>query len=303
MNPLNHLNPRGVIYVRKAGLHYPGWLAAPAALIYGFFFIVPILMALVLSFTDWNINRMSEPVFNGLHNFRKLLTDEIFLHSLKNTFIFAIFTTIGKTIAGLALALMLYKPRFGNNVFRTIFYMPSVLSAVVVGLLFNSILGMDGLLNNFLAKFGVAPTDWLGNYGTAMTWIILMEIWMWSGFIMFIFISGLQAIPQDYYEFAELEGASKLHQFFHVTLPLLGPTFTVVFTLNITGGLKVFDMVYILTNGGPGYATQVLSTYTYRAFGLGLLGQASASSLILSVIVVVITFIFNSALKKREVEM
>jgi len=260
-------------------------------------------MAFVMSFTDWNINRMATPVFNGLHNFHALLGDDIFLHSLGNTFVYALFTTLGKTVAGLALALLLHKSRFGNNLFRTVFYMPCVLSVVVVGVLFNSILGMNGLLNNFLEGFGASPTDWLGGYGTAMTWIILMDMWMWGGFCMFIFISGLQAIPRDYYECADIEGASKARQFFSITLPLLVPSFTVVFTLNITGGLKVFDMVYILTNGGPGYATQVLNTYTYRAFGMGLLGQSSVSTLTLSVIVVAVAFVFNALLKKKEVSM
>ena len=285
------------------GVYYPKLLALPAALIYGFFFLVPILAAVFMSFTDWNINRIFEPTFAGLANFTELFADEVFLRSIFNTLLFAVCTTVGKVVLGLGLALLLAKSTRRNEVFRTIAYMPCVLSTVVIGLLFNSILGKEGLLNNLLGLFGVQPYSWLSHYGTAMLWIILMEIWMWSGFCMFIFISGLQAIPADYYESAGLDGAPKWSQFLHITLPLLVPSFIVVLTLNITGGLKVFDMVYILTNGGPGFDTQVLNTYTYRAFGVGYLGQSCASAVILSVIVVTVTFLINRFMKNKEVEM
>lgn len=287
----------------KAGLSYPVWLASPAILIYGFFFLVPIASAFVMSFTDWNMNRFMEPVLRGWDNFKTLFFDPVFLRSIGNTFLFAITTTIGKAVVGLILALLLVKSTKRNSVFRTIFYMPCVLSTVVVGVLFNSILGMDGLLNHFTGLFGMKPYDWLGSYGSAMTWIIIMEIWMWAGFCMFIFISGLQSVPREYYESAQLDGATGRQQFFKITLPLLVPSLTVVMTMNITGGLKVFDMVYILTNGGPGFDTQVLNTYTYRAFSMGFLGQSCASALILSLVIVVVTFTVNRFLKKREVEM
>ncbi|MGL4798318.1 MAG: carbohydrate ABC transporter permease [Cellulosilyticaceae bacterium] len=283
---------------------YPMWLTMPAAAVYTLFFIVPIIAAFILAFTDWNISRMFEPEFTGMKNFFVLMQDEVFIRSIFNTLLFAFSTTILKVVIGLGLALILARKFWGNNVFRTLFYMPCTLSTVVVGLLFTSILSKEGLLNNILAIFGFeSAIDWLGSYPTAMLWIILMEVWMWAGFCMFIFIAGLQAIPKDYYECANIEGASKWKTFTQVTLPLLVPSFTVVITLNITGGLKVFDMVYILTNGGPGFDTQVLNTYTYRSFGIGLLGEASASAIILSIIVVVITFIMNKILKDREVEM
>lgn len=289
---------------KKRGKIYPLWLAAPAGVVYTIFFIIPVAAAFILAFTDWNISRMYEPEFTGLKNFVVLVQDEVFLRSIGNTLLFAFATTILKVVLGLALALVLYQKLWGGKIFRTLFYMPCTLSTVVVGILFTAILAGDGLLNNLLNDMGInCTTDWLGEYGTAMLWIILVEVWMWAGFCMFIFISGLQAIPKDYYECASLEGATKWQTFKNVTLPLLMPSFTVVFTLNITGGLKVFDIVYVLTNGGPGFDTQVLNTYTYRAFGIGLLGEANASAVILSVIVVALTFIMNKYLKGREVEM
>lgn len=283
---------------------YPGWMCIPAIGVYTLFYIVPIVSAFFFSFTDWNMDRMDSPRFTGLRNFINLFQDEIFWRSVSNTALFAAMTTVFKLVVGLALALLVVQKFRGNSFFRTIFYLPCVLSCMIIGLLFTGILKQDGLLNNALAAVGLDSMvcDWLGRYGTAMFWIILIEVWMWAGFNMFLFISGLQSIPAELYESAQIDGAGTWKRFVKITLPMLAPSFTVVTTLNITGGLKVFDLVYALTGGGPGFDTQVLSTYAYRAFGLGLLGKSSASSMILSVGVVLVTFALNRFLRSKEVE-
>lgn len=283
---------------------YPLWLATPGLLIYTLFFVVPIITAFAYSFTNWNLDHMNRADWVGLYNFTSLLQDEVFLRSIGNTLLFALFTTVFKTLVGLLLALLVVNRFPGNSIFRTLYYLPCVLSTMIVGLLFTAILKQDGLLNNLLTGLGLEnlTKDWLGSYGTAMVWIIVVEIWMWAGFSMFIFISGLQSISRDYYESAQLDGASAWQRFCYITLPLLAPSFTVVTTLNITGGLKVFDLVYALTGGGPGFDTQVLSTYVYRAFGLGQLGKSSAAAIMLSLLIVAITFALNRFLKSREVE-
>lgn len=283
---------------------YPLWLSMPGILIYTVFFIVPIIAAFGYSFTNWNLNNMNQARWVGLNNFISLLQDEVFLRSICNTLLFAFFTTIFKTLVGLLLALLVVKKFPGNSLFRTLYYLPCVLSTMIVGLLFTAILKQDGLLNNMLTSMGMGglARDWLGSYGSAMTWIIIVEIWMWAGFSMFLFISGLQAIPNDCYESAQINGATSWQQFRYITLPLLAPSFTVVTTLNLTGGLKVFDLVYSLTGGGPGFDTQVLSTYVYRAFGMGQLGKSSAAAIMLSMLVVIIAFSLNRFLKSKEVE-
>ena len=161
-----------------------------------------------------------------------------------------------------------------------------------------------GLLNNALEALGAGgiTMDWLAHYGTAIGSVILIESWMWAGFNMFIFISALQAVPKDYYEYASIEGASPWACFCNITLPLIAPSFTVVITLGISGGLKVFDIIYVITNGGPGFDTQVLSTYVYQSFSLGFLGESSAGSVILCAIVMLISFLLNRYLVAREVE-
>lgn len=295
-----------VITINKKQLSkiYPMWLGLPAGLVYTIFFIIPIITAFFYSFTDWNLDRMDSPKFIGVRNLINLFQDEVFLRSLWNTVLFAFSTTILKTLVGLLLALLVVQKFKGNSFFRTLFYLPCVLSCMIVGLLFTGILKQDGLINTFLTAIGQEglARNWLGSYGTAMFWIIIIEVWMWAGFTMFLFISGLQSISKEYYESAQLDGATSWQQFKHITLPLLAPSFTVVVTFNITGGLKVFDIVYSLTGGGPGFDTQVLSTYTYRAFGMGLLGKSSASALILSVFIVAITFALNKFLRSKEVE-
>lgn len=284
---------------------YTFGLTVPALLIYTFFVIVPILMSVHYSFTDWNIRRWTSAEWIGFINYIEILKDSVFITSLKNTFLYAFATATLKIVFGLTLALILSKPFKGNSIFRTVFYMPCVLSCTVIGVLFTAMLGQNGLINNILRDLNLTglQAEWLGSYKTAMSWIILIESWMWSGFNMFIFISGIQAIPSDYYEAAETEGASWWKQFTKITLPLLVPAITVNVTLNIAGGMKVFDIIYVLTNGGPGTDTQVLSTYAFRTFGLGFLGQSCAASIILTILVIIISFIMNKYLRSREVEL
>ena len=180
--------------MRKKSL-YPYWALIPALLIFTLFTVVPLLASLFFSFTDWNISRFYAPEFRGITNYITLLKDPVFLHSLMNTFIFAICTTILKTVGGLALALLLVRKIRANNVLRTIYYAPCVLSVTVVGVLFRAILSKTGLLNNALEALGAGglTMDWLAHYGTAFGSVILIESWMWAGFNMFIFISALQA--------------------------------------------------------------------------------------------------------------
>ena len=246
---------------------------------------------------------MFTPVFRGVTNYLTVFQDKIFVRAVVNTLLFAVGTTILKIAFGLLLALAVLKVSRLNNVLRTIFYIPCVMSPLIIGVIFTSILADQGLLNNLLESLGLSAlaVNWLAKYATAMSSVIMIEGWMWSGFNMFIFIAGLQAISTDYYESADVDGVSKFNQFRYITLPLLVPSFTVTVTLNITGSLKVFDLIYVLTQGGPGFDTQVMSTYVYRSFGLGLLGESSAASVILAVIVVLISFVLNRYLTRKEV--
>ncbi|RHQ61503.1 sugar ABC transporter permease [Ruminococcus sp. AF24-32LB] len=285
---------------------YPNYFTYPAIIVFTIFYCFPIIASFIMSFTNWNIKRISEPKFVAFKNFARLLNDDYFLLALKNTVLFAVVTTLGIVILGLLLALLLNSAIKGKTFLRTCFYLPAVLSLIVVGIMFKAVFKLDGgILNQILTTIGLESLtrDWLGDGKTAMWSIIFVQIWKWSGFAMTIYLAGLQGISKDYYEAATIDGAGTWDKFKNITLPLLAPAFTVVITMNTIGGFKVFEQVYVMTNGGPGNATQVLNTYIYKEFSKGTLGRSSAASLLLFLMISVIAVLVNRALTKREVEM
>ena len=282
---------------------YPNYFTYPAIIVFTIFYCFPIIASFI---TNWNIKRISEPKFVAFKNFARLLNDDYFLLALKNTVLFAVVTTLGIVILGLLLALLLNSAIKGKTFLRTCFYLPAVLSLIVVGIMFKAVFKLDGgILNQILTTIGLESLtrDWLGDGKTAMWSIIFVQIWKWSGFAMTIYLAGLQGISKDYYEAATIDGAGTWDKFKNITLPLLAPAFTVVITMNTIGGFKVFEQVYVMTNGGPGNATQVLNTYIYKEFSKGTLGRSSAASLLLFLMISVIAVLVNRALTKREVEM
>jgi len=284
---------------------YPNQFVYPALFIYSVFFLTPVVAALILGFTDWNIERLFNPKFIGIDNFIYLVLDEYFMLALKNTFIFALITTSLKVLIGLVLALGVTNELKSRNFLRMVFYMPAVLSMVIIGVIFQAILKMDGILNHILLSLGLdnLVMDWLGNPKTALYCAVSAEIWKWSGFTMAIFIAGIQSISREYYEAAKIDGASSRQSFFTITLPLLQPAFNIAIVMNVIGGLKVFEQVYVLTAGGPGFSSQVLGTYIFTAFSEGRLGRSTAMGLILFFIVYIISGSINLRNKKREVSL
>lgn len=287
------------IYAKR----YPYKYVMPALLIFVIFFLTPTIMGFYYSFTDWDIDK-TEVTFVGLDNFIYLFKRDIFLKALKNTVLFGVVTGVLKNVIGLLLALCVNRELKTKNYLRTIFYLPSVLSMIVVGIMFNSIFAMDGMLNNVLTIIGLEQftTDWLGNKNTAMGCVFFLEIWKWSGFHMIIYLAGLQTIPKSLMEAATVDGANKRKKFFNVTLPLLMPSVTINIVISLIGGFKVFEQVYILTNGGPGNHTQVLNTLVFQAFSQGLYGRGSAMGLILFVFIFVSSISMNKYLQSKEVE-
>ncbi len=283
---------------------YPARLMIPAALVFGFFYIVPVVASFVMSMTDWNINRFYQPEWIAFENFRYIFQDPKFLLSAKNTLIFAVASSALKTLLGLILALALNRKLKTKNLMRTVYYLPAVLSMVIVGIMMNSIFSVDGVFNQLLGSLGLEflQKDWIMNKDTAMGIVIFADVWRWTGFNMAIFLAGLQGIDQTYYEAAKVDGASGWKMLKNIILPLLMPSFTINIVFNVIGGLKVFDQVFIITGGGPGYATQVLSTYVFNNYSQGLLGRSTAMSLILFIVVYVTATLVNNYLKKKEID-
>jgi raffinose/stachyose/melibiose transport system permease protein len=289
---------------RGAGRFYSPLFVTPAFALYVLFFLVPVVIGFWYAFTDWNmyLDRIS---FNGLANFRRMFTHRITSLAVRNTLLFSVVTTIGKNIFGLALALALNQALRSRNVIRTIFFAPSVLSYIVIGLLFSSILHPSGLLNAGLAAVGLGglARSWLADRMIVMYSVSAVEIWQWAGFHMAIYLAGLQSIPRELGEACRIDGAGPWQRLWRVTLPLIVPTFNVNLVLSLIGGFKVFEQIYILTNGGPGTASQVVSTQILEAFGNGEWGYGTAVNLALFLFITLIALTVLNLLRRREVEL
>lgn len=269
---------------------YPLYFVVPALALYIAFFIVPSLTGVGYSFTDWNSYSFDINLV-GFDNFAHLFSpSERYLTYLTNTLIFAVVTIVLKTVIGLGLAVLLHEgvKRF-VNFYRVLIYLPAVLPTLVVALIFKSILNpATGLLNTFLRGIGldILAKGWLVDPKIALFSVIAVDTWKGVGFITIILLAGMQTIPRDYYEAAEIDGAGGWAQFWNVTIPMLMPAIVVVTVLNVLYGLRVFDIVYALTNGGPGYATEVIYTEIFKAFSQGNYGVGTALSSVLFIILV-----------------
>jgi len=264
----------------------------PNFLGFAIFTLIPMGFSLVLAFMNWDgANRIS---FAGFDNFAMLLKDETFRISLFNTFYYVIFTVPLTMLCSLGLALLLNQPLVGSSFFRTTFFFPYIASLVAVAVVWNMLFNpAAGPVNQFLMWLGVEnPPRWSASVQWAMPTVIMASIWKGMGYYMVIYLAALQGIPSHLYEAAEMDGANAWNRFRHVTLPMLTPaTFFVSIMLTIAS-FKVFDLILVMTNGGPGRATNVLVMHTYNmAFREFRFGYASAVAMVLFVIVLVITIV------------
>ena len=272
---------------------YPTRFVFGALLLYSVLFVLPSVMGLGYSFTDWSV--YSDSIhFVGLQNFATVFSaDYNYTRMLANTLRFTLVTTVVKNAVGLALAVLLTKQVKLLNFHRAVMYLPCVLSALIVGMIFKSVLNPKiGLLNTFLRGMGLnfLASNWLTDSKIAFRSVMAVDIWKGMGYIMTILIAGIMSIPQTYYEAASIDGGSAWQCFRHITLPLLVPTLTVTTVLNVIYGLKVFDMAYSLTNGGPGFATEVMYTGVYKEFGLGRYAVGTTLSTIMTLVMLVAGF-------------
>ena len=268
-----------------------GWVfIAPALMLIGVFFVIPVLGALVLSFTDFDIYSIGDPAntrFIGLGNYQSLFADPLFWKALRNT---AYYVAVGgplSVVVSLAAAMLVnarlvrWKP-----LFRSAFFAPWVTTLVAVALVWRYLYHPQyGLLNAFLGLVGVGPIDWLGNPRWAMPAIILMSVWKNFGYNMLIFLAGLQTIPPQLYEAAELDGAGTWQRFRQVTVPMLGPTFVFVGVVTMIAAFQIFSEPYVMTQGGPLKSTLTLVLFMYeQGFRWWRLGFAAAVAVVLGLL-------------------
>ena len=255
----------------------------PALLLYAVFVCYPTVAVLAVSFFRWD-GISPSPQFVALENYVQTFGhDPIFCRALANSTLWTVLSLIIPTTIGLCLALALNKPLLGRAVFRTIFYLPGVIAAIAVAAIWSWMYNPSfGLVSAVLHGLGVNAPDWLGDRDLALLSVFVPSAWMGSGTNMLLFLAGLQDVPKELEEAARADGASRLQLFRHVTLPSLRPTFVVVFSLAIINSLKAFDLIYGMTAGGPGDASQVLASWSYaQAFNYRNFGGGAAIAVIL----------------------
>lgn len=285
---------------------YPIWFALGAIVLYSVLFVIPSIIGIGYSFTDWSAYS-DELHFVGIENFKVIFSSgENYVKIIKNTLLFTFLTTVLKNVFGLAMALLLCKSVKVLNFHRGIMFMPSVLSTLILGMIFSSILNpADGILNSFFRLIGLDmfALPWLTDPKYAFGTVIAVDVWRGVGYIMTILIAGILSISQDYYEAASIDGANGVQKFYYITLPLLLPTLATTTVLNVIYGLKVFDMIYSLTNGGPGKATtEVLYTEVFKKFGTGQYAVGTALSSVMFVFMLIIGFFMIRIMTAEEVQ-
>jgi raffinose/stachyose/melibiose transport system permease protein len=283
---------------------YPWYFTIGAVVLYFVFFFLPSLMGIGYSFTDWNIY-FDNIKFVGLENYRKIFSAD-YTQYIWHTVYFTICTTALKTVIGCLLALLLTQKFIkANSLQRMIYFLPQVLSYLVVGLVFKSMLHPTrGFLNEALRSVGLEKLalNWLTDPHLVFPTVIAVDTWKGVGYIMVVMIAGLTSISPDYYEAAAIDGANAVQRFTKITLPLLTPVIINTTVLNITYGLRVFDMIYSLTNGGPGDATGVINTAVYKEFSKGNLAMGTTLSDVLFFVMLFLIYFIIKSMEHKEVK-
>lgn len=270
----------------------------PSLLIYTIFWIVPIIFNGVISFSPWNgVTAFSDIKWVGFQNFKNIFTNDImFPQALWHNVVFTVISVIFVPLVGLILATLIEKATVHKGIYRTLLFVPAVVPLMAVAILFRWVYSIDGgIINELLALVGLGSLqrDFLGDSATALYAVSVINIWKALPFYMTILLSGLQSIPHDLEEAAEIDGCTKMQAIRHVTIPLLKPILVVVYGLVIIDGFRTFDLIFVTTNGGPNFSTEILTTYIYRvAFGDFRMGYATALSMVNIIIVLIITMIY-----------
>lgn len=264
---------------------------APALFILVVFGFYPILYSFLMSFSKWRI--LDAPQFIGIENYRHLFHSKVFWVALRNTALYSAVTVPTGLVLALGSALLLNQPIKARAFFRGVCFFPVIVPMVVIALVWNSMFGEhSGIVNSFLLRIGIVPRNWLSNPSLAFPLIMVMSVWKGFGYGMVLYLAGLQQIPESYYEAAKIDGANTWNRFRHITLPLLKPTTLFVVVLALIGSFQVFDQVYVMTQGGPGYSTTVLVHFLYEeAYQRFRMGYACAIAYVLFALVFVVSLI------------
>jgi multiple sugar transport system permease protein/raffinose/stachyose/melibiose transport system permease protein len=278
----------------------------PALIFFTVFIVLPVFNSVNLSFTNWD-GITPDLEYIGFENFKMIFADARFYNALKNTLVIGFSFTILVNIVALFAAVLVDKVIVGKNIFRSAFYLPVLISGVIAGFIWSIMFNYSfGIINNIFKVVGLngIEIDFLGKMPNALYAIIFVLIWQRTGYYMVIYLAGLQGIPGELVESARIDGASPWQRFRYIVFPLIAGSVTVNMTLALINGLKIFDQIAVMTDGGPGFSTESVTYLIYKvAFGELKQGYGTALALILFIIVLVVSIGQVLILKKREVQL
>ena len=278
---------------------YPYWFYLPAAVIFFVFFVVPTFSSFFFSLTRWDLSTWE---LIGLDNYVQFFQESALITGLRNTLIYAVVTCGLKVVLGMALALLLTSPIIARGFLRSVVFFPVLVSTIGVGLTFQVLMDPSaGLINKSLAAIGINGPAWLVDPKFALLSVALVDVWKGVGLATVIFIAGIVSIPREYFEAAATDGASAVQRFWRIILPLSKPATTTVIILALIGGLRSFDLIWVMTRGGPGFTSDVMASVIYKQYQAGFYGLSTAGNVVLFILVTAIVFPLNRFFTRQEV--
>ncbi len=285
---------------RKTGFGWKMTLFLPGFVIYIVIIILPILMCFYYGFFNWDGLRDSM-TFVGLDNFQRALGDPYFLNSLKTTFFYTIPGTLIVNALGIMLAVLVNRRSRLSNFYRSAFFFPMLISAVAIGFIWKALLSYSGIVNTLLSGLHVEAMDFLGSMVLAPWSILVVNTWHDVGFVTVLYLAGLQAIPTDFYDAAIIDGATGVQQFRYITFPWLAPSLTSCVIFVFTGYMRLYDLVFVMTSGGPAGVTETIAIQTIKVgFNQNRFSYGSALAIYMLVIIGGLSVIITRVLRKRE---
>ncbi len=279
---------------------YSTWFLVPSLVVFIILFIIPMILSLFFSLTVWNFDGFT---FCGLDNFKMFLTEPPLRIGIKNTLIYAILTSGLKVLVAFFIAVFLTSSIRTKNLQRSIIFFPNLVSTIAVGITFTALMHPSkGVINSFLSLFGFGGIDWLGNVKIALFSVIGVDVWKGLGIATVIYMAGIQSIDRSYYEAASVDGATPWQRLKNITIPLSRPAMNSVIILSFIGGLRSFDLIWSMTGGGPGFATDVVASVIYKQYAAGFYGLSTAGNVIMFLLIAALVFPLQRYLLSKEVE-
>jgi raffinose/stachyose/melibiose transport system permease protein len=279
---------------------YPYWFYVPAAVIYTIFFIIPTLVSFYFAFTRWDLFSSQ---WIGLANFKEFFQEQALVTGLYHTLIYAVLTSGLKVVLGMLLAVLLTAKIIARGYLRSVIFFPVLVSTIGIGLTFTILMDPEkGLINRSLSHVGVNGPGWLVDQKWALVSVAFVDVWKGVGLATVIYIAGIVSVSADYYEAARVDGANAFNTFWHITLPLIRPATITVIILSLIGGLRSFDLIWVMTHGGPGFSSDVIGSVIYKEYQAGFYGLSTAGNVVLFLLVSAIIVPLFWFLNRNEVQ-